>query len=157
MAKKTVVMNNGELKGKDKTVRMDGQLKPVKEKKPAKEKPTPEQLEAISKGLTKAGIQAVKEMNEGVPEAARKMAARLELLDDFIEKLKKSEPTIDPQDVVEMLMIKARHTAFIHCADADPNRVIVWLIQIVLHNADAVFGVTKAHLVAEEPPKANKK
>lgn len=120
-------------------------------KKQAK-KPTKKDLEALEKGLSKAGMQAMKESVEGIPPEARKLAKRLDKLDAFIAKLVKEEgkENIDAQAITEMLMVKARHNAFVHTDDTNPNAVLLWLINIVLFNADAVFAATKSHLLAQE-------
>lgn len=147
------------------TVQMHNNLNPIKAKPanvktfPEKPKPTKKELDAIQNGVNKAGQQAVKEMKEGVPEAAVKMAARLDKLDAFLDGLIKEEGAniLDPQTLTEMLMIKARHNAFVHCADTNPNGVLVWLMNIVLFNSDAVFGATKAHLLAQAEEEIKKK
>ena len=147
------------------TVQMHNNLNPVKPKPanvktfPEKQKPSKKELDAIQSGVNKAGQQAVKEMHEGVPESAVKMAARLDKLDAFLDELIKEEGTevLDPPTLTEMLMIKARHNAFVHCAETNPNAVLVWLMNIVLFNADAVFGATKAHLLAQAEEEKNSK
>ena len=48
-----------------------------------------------------------------------------------------------------MLMIKARHNAFVYSTDTDPSKILVWLIHVVLFNAEQLFAVTKVHLLAQ--------
>lgn len=132
---------------KKKEVQMHGGLNPIKGKKPPKK-----ELEAIQEGLNKAGEQAIKEaQSPELKSAAELMAKRLGKIDKFVEQLIKEEgaDNLSPQSVTELLMIKARHNSFVHCAETEPASVLIWLIQIVLFNADAIFAVTKAHLVAQ--------
>ncbi len=137
---------------KKKLVQMHGGLNPVTDKKPAK-KAVEKDLEKIQDGLNKAGQQAIVEaQTPELKKAAEIMAKRLGKIDKFVEQLIKEEgaDNLSPQSVTELLMIKARHNAFIHCAETDASRVLIWLIEIVLFNADAIFAVTKAHLVAKD-------
>lgn len=138
---------------KKKTVQMHDSLVAVKDK--TKKMPNHKDLEKIQQGINKAGNQAIKEsQSPELKKASEIMARRLEKIDKFVSDLVKEEgaDNLSPQQVTEILMIKARHNAFIHCAENDPSKVLLWLIEMVLFNADAIFAVTKAHLVAQNDP-----
>lgn len=125
---------------------------------PVQVEPTQEEKDAIQEGLNKAGQKAVNEMqNPELKKAAELMSKRLGKIDAFIDNLIKEEGSdnLSPQQVTELLMIKARHNAFVHTADLNCYRVVTWLIEMVMFNADAVFAVTKAHLVAQSAPEVD--
>lgn len=118
---------------------------------PVPKKATIEQKKKIQAGVNRMGKKAVKEMNDGVPEEAKKLAARLDKLDTFITQLvKESENEIQPKDIVEMLMLKARHTGFAYSAEATPEPILGWMTSMLYYNAFDVFAVTKAHVLADK-------
>lgn len=107
----------------------------------------------------KPELQEVKKIH---PEAEA-MSRRLGKLDTFINELVKEEGSqnLSAQQVTELLMIKARHNAFIHTNENDPSRILLWLIELVLYNSDAIFAITKQHQLdqnkAENAEKLQKK
>ena len=124
-------------------------------KNPPQKKPNKDQKEKLQKGLNEAGQKAISEaINPELKAQAEIMARRLNKIDEFVESLKETEAEdgneISPKEITEVLMLKARHNAFVHTADADNSRVLLWLIELVLFNADAIFSVTKAHLLAQK-------
>lgn len=112
-------------------------------------KPTKKELDKIQGFVNDATKQALEEQKEGIHKDTMRMFELLNKLDQFLDKLVQEEK-VDPVTITEMLMIKARHTAFCHTEDTDPSRTCVWLINIILFNANAVFGVSKAHLLAQK-------
>lgn len=127
----------------------------AKKPKIAPEKiPTEEDKKNIQEGINQAGQNAiVQAQNEEMKRQAEIMARRLGKLDEFIEKLKMEEGTenLPPHQIVEILVLKARHKAFVHTAETDPSKVLLWLLELVMFNAHAVFAVTKSHLIANNP------
>lgn len=151
MAKKTVQMDNN-LKG----------VKPEKKEIPPQKDPTPSQKEEIQKRLNEAGQKAIQESKDPeLQKQAETMARRLGRIDECIQALMDEEgDDLHPQQVVELLIVKARHFAFAHTPDADASRCLIMLIEMILFNAHEVFSVTKAHLIAqsqEEFEKNNEK
>lgn len=138
---------------KKNTVKLGGNAIPSKE--PKQKKPSKQDLKQIQEGLNAAGQQALETaQSPEMQKASEIMARRLGKIDKFIDQLVKEEgqENLSPQQVTELLMIKARHHAFIHCAEPSPEKVLVWLIELILFSANAIFSVTKAHLVAEKAP-----
>lgn len=108
---------------------------------------TKEQKKKIQEGVRKV----VKEANGGIPEEAKKLAARLDKLDGFINALvNEAKGSIQPKEIVEMLILKARHTAFAFSAEATPEPVLGWMTALLYFNAIDVFAVTKSHLLADK-------
>lgn len=115
-----------------------------------KVKPTKEDLKNIQDGVNSAGHQAMIEArSEELQKNAQIMADRLNKLDEFCAKMMKDDKSLTPQAMIELLMVKARHRAFIHTEETDPSKILVWLIELVLFNANSIFAVTKSHLIAE--------
>ena len=120
-------------------------------------KPPKKELENIEKGVKKAGIEAMKELYEGVTPEIKKLAERLDKLDIFLKKMITEDEELDPPSLTELLMVKARIVAFQNTEDTNPNNILVWLINIILFNADQVFSVLKAHLLDEQKKVKKKK
>ena len=120
-------------------------------------KPTKKELENIEKGVKKAGIEAMRELCEGVTPEVKKLAERLDKLDVFLKKMVTEDKELDPPSLTELLMVKARIVAFQNTEDTNPNNILVWLINIILFNADQVFSVLKAHLLDEQKKVKKKK
>jgi hypothetical protein len=118
---------------------------------PKPKKATKEQKKKIQEGVNRTGRNAVKEANGGISEEAKKLAACLDKLDGFINALvNEGKGAIQPKEVVEMLIIKARHTAFAFSAEATPEPVLGWMTALLYFNAIDVFAVTKSHLLADK-------
>ena len=118
---------------------------------PKTKKATQEQKKKIQEGVNRMGRKAIKEAKDGIPEEAKQLAARLDKLDGFINALvNESKGVIQPKEVVEMLMIKARHTAFAFAAEATPEPVLGWMTGLLYFNAFDVFAVTKSHVLADK-------
>ena len=116
-----------------------------------KAKPSKEDLKNIQDGVNSAGHQAIQEsQSEEMKKNAQIMMNRLNKLDEFCSQMIKEDKTLTPQALVELLMVKARHRAFVHTEETDPSKVLVWLVELVLYNANAIFAVTKAHLLAQK-------
>lgn len=132
MSKKTVKLGGNAIAGKSK-------------------KPTKEDLKNIQEGVNSAGHQAMtQELSPEMKAKSQLMANRLNKIDEFCAQMMKEDPTLHPSEMIELLMVKARHRAFIHSEETDPSKILVWLIELVLFNANAIFAVTKAHLIAEK-------
>ena len=109
------------------------------------------QEKKIQEGVNRMGKKAVREVKDGIPEETKQLAARLDKLDGFINALvNESKGAIQPKEVVEMLMLKARHTAFAFSAEATPEPVLGWMTGLLYFNAFDVFAVTKSHVLADK-------
>jgi pantoate kinase len=118
---------------------------------PKPKKATVEQKKKIQEGVNRMGKKAVKEMKEGMPPEAVKLAERLNKLDAFInEMVNESKGQMQPKEIVEMLMVKARHTGFAYSAEATPEPVLGWMTGLLYYNAFDVFAVTKSHVLADK-------
>lgn len=140
-----------------------GRKKDTPEQKEAKrlkkcvklEQPTETEKEIIQEGINQAGNKFVQENQDPLLKLqAETMARRLGKVDAFIDKLilEEGSDNLSPEKIIQLLISKARHKAFVHTSDTYNSRVLVWLIEMILSEADAVFAITKAHLVAEDPP-----
>jgi hypothetical protein len=111
-------------------------------------KTTTKQVQKIktSKRINQSAREVSQEKNEDFPKETRDLADRLNKLDDFIAGLiEESKGTLQPQAIIEMLIIKARHAAFVFSADAGPEPVLGWMTGMLYFNARSVFTFTKAH------------
>ena len=76
----------------------------------------------------------------------QKRVDRLNALDIFIlEMLEREKGSISPEDIVQMLVIKLKHYAFMHSQDNDVSKVLVWLVSMVLYNSEQIFELTKGN------------
>lgn len=119
------------------------------------QQPTESEKELIQEGLNQAGTKIVQEHQDPFLKLqAETMARRLGKVDAFIDKLilEEGSDNLSPESIIQLLISKARHKAFVHTSDTYNSRVLVWLIEMILCEADAVFAITKAHLVAEQLP-----
>lgn len=125
-------------------------LSPVKATEPPKE-----DLEKIQKGINEAGKQAMEQGVDQIHPEARIMSKRLDKIDNFIKQMiaEEGSDNLSPQEISQLLIIKARHNAFVYSTDTDNAKILLWLIEMVLFNADAIFAVTKAHLLAQNEAK----
>ena len=99
-----------------------------------------------------------KQQENEVPPDVQKMMARLDKLDAFVNSLIVAEGTanLTPQVVTEMLLIKARHNAFVHTVDNDPGRTLVWMISSLINGSEYVYQVAKQNAKQVEEPKEEK-
>ena len=99
-----------------------------------------------------------KQQENEVPPDVQKMMARLDKLDSFINGLIVAEGTanLSPQQITEMLLIKARHNAFVHTIDADPGRCLVWMVSFLINNSEFVYNIAKQNAKQVEEPKEEK-
>jgi len=98
-------------------------------------------------------VEKKEQVNEMPPEI-QKMMSRLDKLDTFINGLVVAEGTknLSPQEITEMLLIKARHNAFVHTLDADPGRCLVWMISFLINNSEFVYNIAKQNAKQAEQP-----
>ena len=76
-------------------------------------------------------------------DEVKRIAGIMQHLDKLIAFVDKEVKDIEADEIVAALVLKARHYGYVNCQDSNPHEVIVWLISLVMSNAQQVWELVK--------------
>ena len=113
------------------------------------------------KSTDKKKIPEVKKSKVVQPDPrTSKLITRLDKLDNFLLGLIAEEKSVDTLEIMQLLLLKARHIGFTNTKNDSPGNVLVLMFKTLLGGCDEAFSIAQNYVVkkmAETLKKAAKK